>query len=225
MIKNSLRQKGSTHVVIIIILVFVLLGALGFIFWQNFINKEPSQSNPESNTSTNTPVEIKDSYEGWKSYESNRDEYSIKYPSNWFLTTETEGDGPYIRNFDPNNSSDGPRDGQYSGYPLGAKYLRVLVDKNENGKKNASDMSTGDWYDALGTKNTQDMGAVKHLASEVKAVNINGIEAKSAKAAFTETNEVIYLMNGTDLYSIWLYPYGSSDDEEMKLIINSFKFL
>lgn len=35
------QQKGSSHVIIIIGLVVALIGALGFVFWQNFIYKEP----------------------------------------------------------------------------------------------------------------------------------------------------------------------------------------
>ena len=227
MTKKPQNQTGSAHIVIIVILVIVVLGLLGFVFWQNVLNtnKESPVNNSTDNVSTSTPEETVDPYEGWELYQSGRDGYSIKYPSNWFLTAETNGDGPYIRSFDPNNSSNGPRDGEYSGYPLGAKYFRVLVDRNENGKKNASNMSTTDWYNTLGTVDIQDMNATRHLASEVKAVKINGLEAKSAKAAFSETNEVIYLLKGTNLYSIWLYPYGSSDDEEMKLILNSFKYL
>ncbi len=38
MIKISSKQTGSAHVIIIVILVIALLGTLGFIFWQNFIN-------------------------------------------------------------------------------------------------------------------------------------------------------------------------------------------
>lgn len=37
---NSRKQNGSIHLVIIIILVVALLGALGVIFYQNFINKD-----------------------------------------------------------------------------------------------------------------------------------------------------------------------------------------
>lgn len=55
MIKNSSTQKGSAHV-IIVILVVALLGTLGFIFWQNFIHKEPVT------TKTETPAtKVKDS--------------------------------------------------------------------------------------------------------------------------------------------------------------------
>jgi len=45
MIRNSLRQKGSAHLAVIALLALVLLGALGFIFWQNFINKESESKN------------------------------------------------------------------------------------------------------------------------------------------------------------------------------------
>lgn len=37
-------QSGSAHVVIIIILVTIVLGLLGFVFWQNFIDKKPSDT-------------------------------------------------------------------------------------------------------------------------------------------------------------------------------------
>ncbi len=35
------NQSGSAHVIIIAILAVALIGALGFLFWQNFINKSP----------------------------------------------------------------------------------------------------------------------------------------------------------------------------------------
>lgn len=42
MIRNLQRQSGFAHAILIIGLVIALIGALGFIFWQNFINKEPT---------------------------------------------------------------------------------------------------------------------------------------------------------------------------------------
>lgn len=38
---KSIYSKGSAHVVVTVILVITLLGAVGFIFWQNFIKTEP----------------------------------------------------------------------------------------------------------------------------------------------------------------------------------------
>ena len=221
---NNTHTNGSVFVVIIVTLAIAIIGVLGFVLWQNVTNNESVQVNTEKKSAT-APVELNDPYEGWKLYSSSRDGYSIKYPSSWFFTPETEGDGPYIRNFDPNNNSDGPRDGQYSGYPLGAKYLRVLVDKNENGKKNASTMSTTEWYSALGNVDIQDSDSTSYSANEVRPLTISNFQAKSVKNAFTETNEAIYLLKGTDLYSIWIYPYGSSSDDETKLILDSFAYL
>lgn len=48
MIKTSLNQKGSAHIAIIVILVVALIGALGFVFWQNFIQSSDYQNNQES---------------------------------------------------------------------------------------------------------------------------------------------------------------------------------
>jgi hypothetical protein len=51
MIKTSLHQKGSAHIVIII-LVVTIAGVLGFVFWQKFI-----QSPPDTQVSQGKPPE------------------------------------------------------------------------------------------------------------------------------------------------------------------------
>jgi hypothetical protein len=43
MIKNSHKEIGSAHVAIVVILVILLIGALGFIFWQNYTAKNAQQ--------------------------------------------------------------------------------------------------------------------------------------------------------------------------------------
>ncbi len=61
MINKNLSQKGSAHVVIVVILVVALLGVLGFVFWQNFINKSSStdidstQNQPKTSNTNNKP--------------------------------------------------------------------------------------------------------------------------------------------------------------------------
>ncbi len=44
-------QKGSSHLILIIVLMVALLGALGYIFWQNFMQ---SKTNTSVTTSNNT---------------------------------------------------------------------------------------------------------------------------------------------------------------------------
>jgi hypothetical protein len=51
MLKSSQTQTGSAHAVISIVLAVGLLGALGFIFWQNFINKDETKMESVSKTS------------------------------------------------------------------------------------------------------------------------------------------------------------------------------
>lgn len=44
MINKNLLQKGSSHIVIIVVLGIVLVGILGFVFWNNFMRPEPDTS-------------------------------------------------------------------------------------------------------------------------------------------------------------------------------------
>ncbi|MDN5275142.1 MAG: hypothetical protein JWP06_1043 [Candidatus Saccharibacteria bacterium] len=54
MIKASSKQTGSMHVVIVIAIVLVVLSALGFVFWKNFVSKdEKSTANKIEVTSQN----------------------------------------------------------------------------------------------------------------------------------------------------------------------------
>lgn len=57
MISKNLSQKGSAHVVIIVILVVALLGTLGFVFWQNFVYKEPIVKVAEEDVNNNVKEE------------------------------------------------------------------------------------------------------------------------------------------------------------------------
>jgi len=66
MIKHFSKQTGSTHVIIIVILVVALLGTLGFVFWQNIINKKSAEMSSDSKQATNQPAEkVKDTDKGY----------------------------------------------------------------------------------------------------------------------------------------------------------------
>ena len=66
MIKISSKQTGSTHVVIIIILVLVLIGALGFVFWRNFMQtpKNDRAVQVHQNSSSEKPAAACSGYDG-----------------------------------------------------------------------------------------------------------------------------------------------------------------
>lgn len=97
--KRKITQAGSAHIIIIIVLVVALLGTLGFVFWQNFINKT------DSNKSTDTSTVVKEeetSIDGLKTYVNQKYKLSFEYPSDWSVEVkddESGGDLNYYRLF------------------------------------------------------------------------------------------------------------------------------
>lgn len=221
MINRTLFQKGSAHVVIIVILVIALLGILGFVFWQNFVDKKPVAKNNESSITEGTKSQPKDEYEGWKTYTSTRDGYSIKYPSDWLAINETSNDGPYIRNFDP-SSRPAEDPAHNKNYPKDYINLRVL--KTEANDDIFMGSTATEWYTKLGVS-TVSNGPVSYTSDSVTNYNLHDMSAKKAKSVFTETDEDIFLLKNGALYNISLYPYGASDNATVKKMLASFTFL
>ncbi|MDB5162492.1 MAG: hypothetical protein JWN28_99 [Candidatus Saccharibacteria bacterium] len=83
MIKNSQNQIGSAHVVIFVVLVAFIIGALGLVVWNNFINKEESQSSFTSSNgksdSFTSPTQESDE----KTYKNETIGISFTYPKQW----------------------------------------------------------------------------------------------------------------------------------------------
>lgn len=48
------NQTGSAHVVIIVVLIIAILGLLGFVFWQNFLQKKDTVATETKTTTTTT---------------------------------------------------------------------------------------------------------------------------------------------------------------------------
>lgn len=207
------REKGSIPIAVISITALLLLAGIGYLYWQNFLNKSAVEQ--LSTTQTNNSPSKPDPYESWKSYASKRYGYTIKFPSTWIVVNETDTDGPYIRNLDLASSPNTPRDSG-TGYPEGFQYIRVLVEDDTVAGK-----PVAEWYSALGTSKISD-GPVTYTPESVEQVTINKLAAKKTKSVFTETDEVIYILQNEKLYSIWLYPYGVSSDKTIKQILNSF---
>lgn len=67
MINKTLSQKSRAHIVIIVILVVALLGILGFVFWQNFINKDTT-NNTNTTQNNSPPANQDDNPEAAKNY-------------------------------------------------------------------------------------------------------------------------------------------------------------
>lgn len=79
------KQHGSAlTVTVIIILVVALLGALGFVFYQNFMPKVAEQT-PSTTETNETAAEM-------KTFVSQENAISFEYPADW-TATETVGSG------------------------------------------------------------------------------------------------------------------------------------
>lgn len=113
--KNK-SQSGSLHLIIVIVLTVALLGALGFIFWQNFISKSSLISSDNSNVQTKesddtaTDSAKKSKEIEYKTYTTSKYNMSFQYPSDWTLSVkDTSTDDPvygfhYSLNVDIANS-------------------------------------------------------------------------------------------------------------------------
>ena len=84
--KNK-SQLGSVHLVVVIVLVIALISALGYIFWQNFM--QPKTDNSDKVTTkiiddTSSKKVVTDPTENWETYTNNDSVFvSFKYPSDW----------------------------------------------------------------------------------------------------------------------------------------------
>jgi len=85
MIKNPQTQQGSAHVVIIVILVVALIGALGFVFWQNFIKKDEVTQSTQSQTSTQQDVSP-----ATKEFKSQEHNITFSYPGDWSVVESVD---------------------------------------------------------------------------------------------------------------------------------------
>jgi cytoskeletal protein RodZ len=97
-VKKSNNQTGSAHVVIIIILILAILGLLGFVFWQNFIQKKAATS---TSTTASSNAASSDPYANWLTYSSDRGAFNLKYPSDWKVSDASATGGDLIRLVSP----------------------------------------------------------------------------------------------------------------------------
>jgi len=87
-VKRLNNQTGSAHVIVIIVLVLTVLGLLGFVFWQNFIQKKDTAATTNVSTTTKTTTTTAttvDAYSGWGTYTNSTYGFTLRYPSDWTL--------------------------------------------------------------------------------------------------------------------------------------------
>lgn len=77
------RQRGSTEVVVIACLVLLLVGALGWIFWQNVMGKESNQQSGSSAVADKEAIPV-------TKYSNSAAGFQLDYPSSWKIETSTD---------------------------------------------------------------------------------------------------------------------------------------
>jgi prepilin-type N-terminal cleavage/methylation domain-containing protein len=96
------NQKGFSVVEILIVIVVVgLLGTVGWLVYDRQKNKTDSSTNQttQQNSVAKEPETQKevDPYEGWETYKSTSEGFTIKYPKDWKLTpVNISGSSSYI---------------------------------------------------------------------------------------------------------------------------------
>src|SRR5919202_5697867 len=81
-------QTGSTHVIIMILLVVALLGALGVVFYQNFIADKMDQTSTSQNDQSTDKTAVKTIRVAFDSKI-----YAFDYPDAWSAVIESPADG------------------------------------------------------------------------------------------------------------------------------------
>ncbi len=91
--KNKQKQSGFAHLAVVIILSVALLGTLGFVFWQNFMQPKVSVTKPVviETKEFEKPAVVVDKIE-YKTFTTDKYSISFQYPSTWSLANPISSD-------------------------------------------------------------------------------------------------------------------------------------
>lgn len=155
------RQSGSAHAVLIIILVIAVVGLLGFVFWQNFLQPK---NEPVSTTNSTTKTESsskEDVYATWLSYTSDRAGFTVKYPADWKRTDTSDTPGQLVQFTSPTtakNQSTSPDQMNYdvdisfentSGSMIASQLIAVTAFKESEKGGNISQYATKKYTETI----------------------------------------------------------------------------
>ena len=228
MTSRSLTQKGSAHVAIVITLVIVVLGALGFVFWKNFIDKKPIAKNDENSKTTDskttdTKSQPIDEYAGWKTYTSTRDGYSIKYPQTLSYKQESKKE-VWEMEFDNLNLRNYPEDEEWSKKDAISISLMVRTMQNPGDLKSwLEKISTTELIG--GTVGPSAVDFTNYKIGDINALDFHtGAERIYRNVAFYQNgNLYVFILNSTGETGS-RYDYNKNAVSIFDQILSTFKF-
>lgn len=175
------KQNGSAHVVIIVILVIALVGTLGFVFWQNSVNKKDSVDNAaqtDNSTEKSTPEIITKTF--------TIDSVTFDTPKSW----SKEGESPI-----PSNDLIGsvkllPGEKLRTIYGDGTEYFYVTVSTYRNSKN----LTPQEWLTNDAGNPRGGLGIATNDDTESTS-KINGYDAYSRNIVNSEYQDVNYVLS------------------------------
>jgi hypothetical protein len=201
---------------IFIAVIVVLIGVASYFGYQNYQLKQPlttQQPSPtpattivDSPTSTSTPTYTPDPISNWKTYTDTKNDYSIKYPSNFKI--ENKDEDVNINDFteaDPNCKGGGCFLGTYS-----LKLSIKSVVSNQTNLKSIVD-----------EKYNQDLNFYADV-TPLKLSTLNNYLAYYFEATGAERYSNYYLMSNSG--TILKISYANNGSKYLTQILSTFKF-
>lgn len=229
-------KRGFYHPTAIIILAVITLSfaLVFFINTQYFLRKHQSSPTPapqyqSSPTASPQKSPINETANpdsigaNWKTYTNDKLGFSLDYPQNWFINTDSEID-IYLRNqdFESKTSQSKPRYPN-SGYPDDYEYIRVLNNVNE--QETPGYTKPIDWYRDLASRNQKaNVAGGGYDLTTVKTFLLNGKASIIVKNKSDETTAFVLTPIGENVHRLIVSPYEKINDKEVIQILSTFKF-
>lgn len=182
------HQKGFAHAVLIVGLVIAIIGALGFIFWQNFIHEEPVVKNSDNTGTTNS-----NEAENLKGKLFQTSSYSFEYPATGWRVEEVTQNVDDSDNTTPVAKTDNYKHASGLGLDAGAE---VAVNVNK------ADMTLAE----MKTDAQEVQGKIDNL----KDLKVAGVDAFTYSSAYEGMRyHTVFIRDGL-VYDI-VYQYAGDD--------------
>jgi len=200
--------------IVVIIMALVIIGLLGFVFYQNFIQKKTVEGTDTttSKASTSTPAATtppainSDPTAGWKTYSDTTIVHaSFKYPSDWTLTSGVNSVD--IKSPDFNAERD------YTGISSGSVLSIVFGDKKQN-----------PYPSSLDEEVTSNSGTAKQ---NITLGGVSAVEYKYPTEEEQNNGLAVYAVYNGNTYGMYQMYKLNSDNPYTSLvdnIVGSFKF-
>ncbi len=202
------KQQGSAHVILVVLLVVSLLGALGFIFWQNFIRKDELVKQAETVKATEQP-KVEEKQHVTDQYVS--DAYTFEYLADGWVVSEV------------------PDESEMSGIPTPeVKTLNYAAATGMGIDAGAlvavyATLSTSSWEEERQNRITNYPGG-----EDFKDVTLGGLPAISFSSGYEGDRYLVYTKKDDMSYTV-VYRHADTIDQSVyrlgyDTIVESFKF-